>query len=187
MWTRWHRKALAGAAIGWCVSTTVCWGGEGGGQTGAAQQAGQAMAVAVGEGAVVELEYTLTVDGKVVDTNAGKEPLSYVQGRGQLISGLERELNGLTAGQSKDVTLSPKDGYGEVDPEAFITVSREQLPKGVAPKIGMVLRGSRPDGKPFQARIHEVHEKNVTLDLNHPLAGKTLHFQVKVLRIGPHQ
>lgn len=137
------------------------------------------------DGSTVEIDYTLTVDGAVVDSNQGGKPLSYVQGRGQLIPGLERQLAGLSAGESRDVTVKPEDGYGRPDPDAFVTVSKAQLPAGVTPEIGMVLQGTGPEGQPFPARVHKVAEHDVTLDLNHPLAGKTLQFKVTVVTVTP--
>ena len=133
----------------------------------------------------VGLDYTLTVEGAVVDTTKERGPFHYVQGKGQLIPGLERELTGLHVGDSKEVTVSPADGYGEVDPAAFVEVPKEQLPKDMAPTVGMILRGVNPDGKNFRAKINEIKDTSVVLDLNHPLAGKTLNFQIKVTDISP--
>lgn len=133
----------------------------------------------------VELEYTLTVDGKVVDSSVGHEPLKYVQGKSQIIPGLERELAGLHVGDSKEVTVKPADGYGELDPAAFIEIPKAQLPKENTPQVGMVIGGTDPSGYPFRARVSEVKDQTVTLDLNHPLAGKILNFKVKILSINP--
>lgn len=141
------------------------------------------MAPTVEAGKTVQLDYKLTVDGQVVDSSEGRGPLSYVHGQGQIIPGLERELAGLHVGDAKDVTVTPEDGYGVVDPQAFVEVPRTELPKDVAPEVGMMLQGRSNDGKPFQARIAEVKDENVKLDLNHPLAGKTLSFNVKVVEI----
>jgi FKBP-type peptidyl-prolyl cis-trans isomerase SlyD len=133
----------------------------------------------------VSLEYTLTVEGDVVDTTEGRDPFHYIHGQGQLIPGLEQELTGLRIGDSKDVTIPPEGGYGLVDPTAFVEVPKDQLPAEVTPTVGLVLRGVNPDGKSFSAKINEVKEKSVVLDLNHPLAGKTLKFHVKVNNITP--
>src|SRR3989338_1595650 len=142
-----------------------------------------APAAAIQDNLDIGLEYTLTVDGSVVDTTEGRGPFHYVHGQGQLIPGLERELTGLHVGDSKEVAVRPADGYGEVDPAAFVEVPKEQLPKDVAPTVGMVLQGVNPDGRNFRAKINEVNGASVVLDLNHPLAGKTLNFQVKVTAI----
>ena len=133
----------------------------------------------------VALEYTLTVDGVVVDSTDGKDKFHYVHGKGQIILGLERQLEGLHIGDSKEVTVTPEDGYGTVDPKAFVEVPKTQLPSDVTPTVGMVLRGVNPDGQSFRATVNDVKENSVVLDLNHPLAGKTLLFKVKVLGIAP--
>lgn len=83
-------------------------------------------------------------------------------------------------GDSKEITVKPQDGYGEVNPAAVIEVQKAQLPQGAEPQVGMILSGRDPDGHTFQARIAQLKEKSVMLDMNHPLAGKTLHFKVKV-------
>ena len=144
-----------------------------------------AMPPAVQENMDVGLDYTLTVDGKVVDSTDGKSPLHYVHGHGQIIPGLERQLVGLHVGDSKEVTVDPKDGYGPVDPAAIVEVKKDQLPKDITPSAGLVLRGVNPDGRSFRASIKEVKESSVLLDLNHPLAGKTLVFKVKITEIKP--
>ena len=131
----------------------------------------------------VKLEYTLTVDGQVVDSSEGRTPLSYVQGSGQVIPGLEKQLSGMHAGESKAVTVKPEEGYGAVDPQAVVTVRKDHLPPDLVPEVGMMLRGTGRDGQPFRARIQQVAGDNVTLDLNHPLAGKTLEFKVKVVEV----
>lgn len=133
----------------------------------------------------IGLEYTLTVEGTVVDTTDGRGPFHYIHGQGQMIPGLERELIGLHIGDAKEVTVSPGEAYGEVDPAAFVEVPKDQLPNDTPPTVGMVLQGVNPDGKNFRAKINEVKDASVVLDLNHPLAGKTLNFQVKVTDVKP--
>ena len=131
----------------------------------------------------VGLEYTLTVDGTVVDSADSAKPFHYVHGQHQMIPGLERQLTGLHVGDAKEVTVSPEEGYGPVDPAALVEVAKTQLPAGIAPEVGLVLRGVNPDGQSFRARIIELKDETVMLDLNHPLAGKTLNFKVKVTDI----
>ena len=131
----------------------------------------------------VGLEYTLTVDGAVVDSTEGKEAFHYIQGQKQVIPGLERQLAGLHVGDTKDVTVNPEEGYGQVDPSAIVEVPKTQLPNGVTPEVGMMLRGVNPNGQTFRARIKEMKADTVVLDLNHPLAGKTLNFKVKVVSV----
>ena len=141
---------------------------------------------AIADDMVVRMEYQLhTEDGTLVDSTQGKAPFEYTQGRGQIIPGLERQLAGLHAGDQKEITVKPEEGYGPVNPLATEEVERSQLPKDVVPQAGMVLRGTDPDGRVFRALIKEVKEKVVVLDLNHPLAGKTLTFQVTIVDVHP--
>ncbi len=145
----------------------------------------QETAMTIQDNMKVGLEYTLTSEGAVVDSTDGKEPFHYVQGQGQIIPGLERQLVGLHVGDTKEVTVTPEEGYGVVDQAAFIKVEKKQLPKDVPPHVGMMLTGKNPDGRSFRARISEIKDDQVTLDLNHPLAGKTLVFKVKIIDIAP--
>jgi FKBP-type peptidyl-prolyl cis-trans isomerase 2 len=137
------------------------------------------------ENMAVQLEYTLTTDGQVVDTTDGRGPFQYVHGRGQIVPGLERQLTGLKPGDSRDITVTAEEGYGPVDPQAVVEVPKTQLPQQVTPEVGAVLRGVDPDGRQFRATIQQVKDQSVMLDLNHPLAGKTLLFKVKVLSVAP--
>jgi FKBP-type peptidyl-prolyl cis-trans isomerase SlyD len=134
----------------------------------------------VQDGSVVSIEYTLTDDaGKVIDTNVGKEPLTYVHGAGQIVKGLEHELNGMKAGDQKKVDVKPEEGYGLPNPQARQEVPREKIPPE-AQKVGAMLMTKTADGHVLQMRVAEVKDKTVVVDFNHPLAGKTLHFDVKV-------
>jgi FKBP-type peptidyl-prolyl cis-trans isomerase SlyD len=139
----------------------------------------------VKDGQMVSLHYTLTgADGKVIETSKDKEPLKYIHGQKMMIPGLERELAGMKIGGEKTVTVKPEDGYGPVDKNAFQEVPRDKLPANGL-KVGAMLTGQGPQGQPMQARVHEIKEKTVVLDLNHPMAGKTLKFDVKVVDIQP--
>lgn len=144
-----------------------------------------AAAASVGDNMTVQFEYTLTVGQQIVDSSQGKGPMNYVHGRGEIIPGLEREMSGMRAGDSKEITVKPQDAYGQASPAALLEVPRTQLPQGTEPQVGMILSGRDPQGHAFQARISEIKEKSVMLDMNHPLAGKTLHFKVKVLDVSP--
>ena len=138
---------------------------------------------AIQEGAVVSIEYMLTDDaGTVIDTNVGKAPLSYIHGAGQIVRGLERELNGLKVGERKKVQVKPEDGYGATNEKAFQEIPREGIPPE-AQKAGTLLMIKGTDGRAIPVRVHEVKEKTVVVDFNHPLAGKTLNFDVKVMDI----
>ncbi len=131
----------------------------------------------------VSIEYTLKLDDQtVVDSNVGADPLTYIHGSHHIIPGLEKALEGMKIGDRKEVTVKPEEGYGPVDKNAFIEVRKEQISPD-AMKIGNQLQGRDQDGKVFTARIAEIKEATVLLDFNHPLAGKTLYFDVKVLNI----
>ena len=134
----------------------------------------------VQDGSLVSIEYTLTDEtGTVLDTNVGKEPLTFVQGAGQIVKGLEQELSGLKVGDEKKVQVKPEDGYGLPSKEAFQEFPRETLP-AEAQKAGATLMAQGQDGRAIPIRVHEVKEKTVIVDFNHPLAGKTLNFDVKI-------
>lgn len=137
----------------------------------------------VSSGKEVSLEYTLKLaDDEVVDTNVGQDPLTYTQGSGQLITGLESKLEGMAVGESRHVTVSPEDGYGSVNPKAFQEVPKENIP-AEAMKVGTELIGRDAQGRVVRPRVSEIKDKTVVLDFNHPLAGKTLYFDVKILDV----
>jgi len=131
----------------------------------------------------VSIEYTLKLeDDSVVDSNVDADPLTFVHGSGQIIPGLEKELEGMKAGESKQVVVSPEEGYGESNPKALVEVAKEKIPE-TALKVGTMLQGQSADGGSVYARVAEIKESTVILDHNHPLAGKTLHFDVKVIDV----
>jgi len=131
----------------------------------------------------VSIEYTLKLDDdSVVDTNVNADPLKFVQGAGEIIPGLEKELEGMKAGDTKKVVVSPEEGYGESNPKALVEVEKEKIPAD-ALKEGAMLQGQSADGASVYARVAEIRESTVVLDHNHPLAGKTLHFDVKILEV----
>lgn len=139
----------------------------------------------IATGSQVSLEYTLKLDDEsVFGTNVGAAPLVYRQGSGEMIPALERELEGLGAGDSKQVTIPPADGYGPDHPEAIREIPKDKIPPD-AQRAGAVLQSQGTDGKPIRARVVEVKDKTVVVDFNHPLAGETLHFSVKVLDVKP--
>lgn len=150
-----------------------------------AEEKEKAPSPAIENGAKVQLEYTLKDDGgEVLDSNKGREPLTYTQGQKQIIPGLEQALSGMHAGEEKKVTIKPVDAYGEVNPSAVTEVPKEMLPPD-ALKVGTQLVAQSQAGDRRIVRIKEVREKTVVIDLNHPLAGKTLFFDVKVLGVEP--
>jgi FKBP-type peptidyl-prolyl cis-trans isomerase SlyD len=139
----------------------------------------------VNDGHVVSMDYTLHVDGKVVDSSESSEPLQFIQGMGHIIPGLENELYDMKVGDNKQVVVSAKDGYGEVDTEAFMDVPRDAFPSDVPLEKGTELELREQSGHPMFARIETISEDNIRLNMNHPLAGKELHFDVKIAGLRP--
>lgn len=136
----------------------------------------------VSKGKVISLEYTLKLeDNQVLDTNVGKDPLTYTQGANQIIPGVETAVEGMTVGQTKQVIVAPADGYGERDPNAFQEVPKENVPGDI--KVGVQLHGKDADGRVVRPVVAEIKDSTVLLDFNHPLAGETLLFDVKVVNI----
>jgi FKBP-type peptidyl-prolyl cis-trans isomerase SlyD len=137
----------------------------------------------VADHVVVSLDYTLTVDGKVIDSTAGSSPLEYLQGHHNILSGLERALAGLGCGETKQVFLPAKDAYGQIDPQAFVEIEKAQFPPNFQFEIGRDLRVQDDEGRIHVATICAINADNVRLDLNHPLAGKDLLFQATVVSL----
>lgn len=137
----------------------------------------------VKDGLVVAMEYTLKVDGSVTDSSEGREPLEFVHGVGNIIPGLEREMIGMAVGESKEVVAAAVDAYGEENEKAFMDVPQDQFPEEVPMKTGTEIQVQNQKGQPMYARIEKVEDQTVRLDFNHPLAGKELHFSVKVVAI----
>jgi FKBP-type peptidyl-prolyl cis-trans isomerase SlyD len=138
---------------------------------------------AITDGKQVSLEYTLTLEDKSkIDSNVGKDPLVFTQGAHEIIPGLEKKLSGLKVGESKQIEVSPEEGYGPVDPQRRQEVEKMKIPED-ARKVGAKLTGQGPDGRMVFAQVTEVKEDTVILDLNHPLAGKKLFFDIKVLKV----
>lgn len=138
----------------------------------------------IANGTVVGIDYSLHLgDGKVVDASQPGDPLTYLQGEGQIVPGLESALEGLAVGDQKQVVVAPAQGYGEHDPRGVQEVPRTAFPPEFEPKVGMELTAEGQDGQPVPFSIREVKHDKVVIDLNHPLAGKTLHFDVTVREI----
>lgn len=137
----------------------------------------------VQDGQVVTLAYTLTVDGEIVDSSEGSQPIQFIQGKRHIIIGLENELYGMTVGDKKDVVIKPEDGYGEVDADNFVDIPRDQFPGQIPLDLGVELELTDQNGELMDARIASVEGDTVRLDFNHPLAGKELHFTVAVVDV----
>ena len=134
-------------------------------------------------GRSVSIEYTLKLDdGTTVDTNVGDDPLTYTQGKSEILPALEEALLGHGVGDTKEVNLTAEQGYGPVNPEALQEVELDMVPED-SRTVGTTLVATAPDGQQQPIRVHEVREETIILDFNHPLAGQALNFDVKVLAI----
>lgn len=122
-------------------------------------------------------------DGIVFDTSEGKEPLEFTLGEGKVIPGFEKNIDGMEQGEKKTFQVGPTEGYGESRKELIQEIPRNKFPKNVEAKKGQVLVLKSPDGKQIMTTITQADAEKVTLDLNHPLAGKTLTFEVEVVEV----
>ena len=140
-------------------------------------------AAVVEAGNNVSIEYTLRLDdGTQVDSNVGGEPIRIQQGAGQVLDDVDAALIGMQIGESKQVTVLPQRGYGEVNPDAFQTVPLSDLPEE-ARQPGVTVRGEDEQGQSQRVRVDRIEGDNAVIDLNHELAGKKLVFDVKLLAI----
>lgn len=158
--------------MGLCLLATTLFGGS-------ALAADADKDLRIADGAKVSLEFTLTgPDKTVVSTNIGQEPMSYIHGKGEIFPALEKALAGMKAGEKKRVELLADQAYGAYDPGKKVTVERSKIPAEA--KVGSML-SSRDGGPPV--KVLELSEKSAVLDLNHPLAGKNVTFDVKIVRV----
>jgi FKBP-type peptidyl-prolyl cis-trans isomerase 2 len=139
--------------------------------------------VAIESGQTVSVHYVGKLDdGTEFDNSRLRgEAISVEVGSGTLIAGFDTALLGMTVGETKSFKINSEDAYGEVNPEAFHTVPHSQFPPGHDFVLDEVVQGQSADGQPVMARISGLGEEEVTLDFNHPLAGKTLNFEIEVL------
>ena len=134
------------------------------------------------KGAKVKFDYTLTVDGKVQDSSAGRGPLEYTHGAGQIIIGLEEELATMNVGDKKTVKIAAEKAYGPILEEAIKRVPKTAINNADQLKVGDMV-GASNGGHTFRAIVKEISDAEITLDFNHPLAGKELTFEVEVKEI----
>jgi FKBP-type peptidyl-prolyl cis-trans isomerase SlyD len=134
-------------------------------------------------GQKVRLEYTVFLeDGTQIDTNVGEDPLVFVIGEHKVFPALEQALMGLQVGDSHQVLLPAEDAYGPVVPDAFREVDLDAVPEPYRFE-GAVLGIQDPQGGVFPIRVHKIKDQKVVLDFNHPLAGRSLRFDVKVVGV----
>lgn len=130
---------------------------------------------------IVSLEFTLRVDDEIIDQTEPNHPIQIIQGMGQVVPGLEDALYGMSVGESKEITVSPEDGYGEVDEDAYAEIPASEFPEDIPLELGVELILQDDDGEEQEAYIVEIDKDTVVLDLNHPLAGEELQFSIKVV------
>jgi peptidylprolyl isomerase len=136
-------------------------------------------------GDVVTIHYTGTLeDGSVFDSSEGRDPLEFTVASGQIIPGLDREIPGMSVGDTKKVVIAPEDAYGPVHPEAKQAVPRADIPDHIPLEIGLPLQVQTPEGRNVQVTVAEIDDEQVVLDANHPLAGQTLTFEIELMSIG---
>ncbi|ANT59957.1 MULTISPECIES: peptidylprolyl isomerase [Roseobacteraceae] len=135
-------------------------------------------------GDTVRIHYTGTLnDGTTFDSSAGRDPLEFEVGSGQIIPGLDKAMPGMTVGEKKTVEVTSDEAYGPMQPEARQTVPRTEIPDNIPLDLGTPLQVQTPTGQVVQVTVAEVTETEVTLDANHPLAGKDLTFAIELVEI----
>lgn len=138
----------------------------------------------VKNGDTVRIHYTGTLtNGETFDSSAGRDPLEFVVGSGQIIPGLDAAIPGMTVGDTKSVDVACADAYGETNPEARQAVPRSEIPADIPVEAGLQLQMQTPQGQVVPVTVAEVTETEVVLDANHPLAGKDLNFAIEVVGI----
>lgn len=138
----------------------------------------------VENGKYIQIQYTGTFDnGEVFDTNVNLDPLEFLVGSGNIISGIEKGVMGMNINDEKDLIIKPEDGYGDYNDAFVLNVPLHEMQSNFNPEPGMIISIQMDDGNLAPARITDVTNDSATLDLNHPLAGKILHFSIKILAV----
>lgn len=136
------------------------------------------------EGDTVRVHYTGTLDdGEQFDSSRGGDPLEFKLGDGNLIGGFEAAVTGMEPGEVRSVRIEAEDGYGPHREELLLEVERERLPEGLEPEVGQPLQMQDGDGNRFVVQVTAVEDASITLDGNHPLAGKDLNFEIELVEI----
>lgn len=138
----------------------------------------------VKENNTVKVNYTGKLsDGQVFDSTAGREPVEFTLGQGQLIPGFEKGLIDMKLNEKKTITIPKNEAYGEMKEGLRHEVKRTELPQEVTPEVGMGLVSKTPDGQEMNLHVVEVNEESIIVDGNHPLAGQDLIFDLEVVEI----
>ena len=135
-------------------------------------------------GDTVRIHYTGKLeDGTQFDSSAGRDPLEFPLGDGQVIPGFDNAVDGMSVGESKSVTIPADQGYGPRHEELVQEVPKSALPEGMKPQVGMQLQAQSPQGQTMNLVVTAVSEDSITVDGNHPLAGRALHFDIELVEI----
>lgn len=136
-------------------------------------------------GDTVKIHYTGTLDdGTQFDSSAGRDPLEFEIGGGQVIPGFDKAVEGMAVGDNKNVRIEATDAYGERHEQLIQQVPRSALPDDLTPEEGMALQSQAPDGQVMMLMVTAVGEEEITVDANHPLAGQALSFEIELVSIG---
>ena len=134
----------------------------------------------------VVLHYTGSfTDGEIFDSSLDREPFEFTIGQGMVISGLEKGIVGMNEGELRTLNIPAEEAYGLRREDLLAIIGRSQMPANIDLKIGIVLQARAPDGGVTSVMVRDVNDENVTLDFNHPLAGKELIFEVNLIKISP--
>ncbi len=135
-------------------------------------------------GDTVKIHYTGTLDdGTQFDSSKGRDPLEFELGSGQVIAGFDKAVEGMAVGDEKTVNIPAAEAYGERQDQMIQEVPKGALPEGLEPEVGMALQARNPQGQPLNLTVTEVGEETITVDGNHPLAGKDLNFNLELVEI----
>ena len=139
----------------------------------------------VTKGNIVKIDYTGKLeDGTVFDSSKSHDkPLEFEVGSGHIIEGFDKAMIGMMKEDEKEITLKPAEAYGEINPDLLKKIPKEQFPKDAEITVGMMLEMNSPDGMKIPVIVSEIGDKEITIDLNHPMAGKTLIFNIKLLSV----
>ena len=148
-----------------------------------AEQEDAEPATVVEQGDTVTINYTLTVDDKVIHSADNQDPLVISVGNNQLIPAFEDQLVGMSSGETKSFEIEAEQGYGEEDPALFKEIPKDQIPSDVTVEAGKTIYVKGPDGQAYPVKIHEVKDDIVIMNFNHPLAGKKLKFDIELVKI----
>lgn len=136
-------------------------------------------------GDTVKIHYTGTLeDGTQFDSSSGRDPLEFTLGSGQVITGFDKAVEGMAVGDSKSVNIPPEDAYGPRHDQMIQDIPKTALPDDLEPTEGMALQAKGQDGRVINLTVTSVGDETITVDGNHPLAGKSLNFDIRLVAIG---